>query len=93
MRIVRSLAVILVLAFASLLAAAELPGQWQKRAAMPSARTEVAAAEVNGKIFIIGGYEKGGELVEEYDADLEALDADVRDTLSDLERRKLIEFK
>jgi len=33
------------------------------------------------------------QLVEEYDADLEALDADVRDTLSDLERRKLIEFK
>jgi pyrroloquinoline quinone biosynthesis protein D len=33
------------------------------------------------------------QLVEEYDADLEALDADVRGTLSDLERRKLIEFK
>ena len=33
------------------------------------------------------------QLVKEYDADLEALDADVRDTLSDLERRKLIDFK
>ena len=33
------------------------------------------------------------QLVKEYDAGFDALDADVRDTLSDLERRKLIEFK
>ena len=33
------------------------------------------------------------ELAEEYEADSNALGADVRDTLSDLERRKLIEFK
>jgi pyrroloquinoline quinone biosynthesis protein D len=32
-------------------------------------------------------------LVKEYDANFEALAADVRDTLSDLQRRKLIEFK
>ena len=32
-------------------------------------------------------------LAEEYDADANALTADVRDTLSDLQRRKLIEFK
>jgi pyrroloquinoline quinone biosynthesis protein D len=32
-------------------------------------------------------------LAEEYDADANALAADVRDTLSDLQRRKLIEFK
>jgi pyrroloquinoline quinone biosynthesis protein D len=33
------------------------------------------------------------ELAEEYEADSNALAADVRDTLSDLQRRKLIEFK
>jgi pyrroloquinoline quinone biosynthesis protein D len=33
------------------------------------------------------------ELAQEYEADPEALAADVRDTLSDLQRRKLIEFK
>jgi pyrroloquinoline quinone biosynthesis protein D len=31
-------------------------------------------------------------LAQEYDADLEMLGADVRDTLADLRRRKLIEF-
>ena len=33
------------------------------------------------------------ELAEEYEADSNALAADIRDTLSDLQRRKLIEFK
>jgi pyrroloquinoline quinone biosynthesis protein D len=33
------------------------------------------------------------ELAEEYEADSNALAADVRATLSDLERRKLIEFR
>ena len=33
------------------------------------------------------------ELAEEYEADSEALAADVREALSDLQRRKLIEFK
>lgn len=33
------------------------------------------------------------ELAEEYEADSNALAADVRDTLSDLQQRKLIEFK
>jgi len=33
------------------------------------------------------------ELAEEYEADSNALGADVRDTLSDLQQRKLIEFK
>jgi pyrroloquinoline quinone biosynthesis protein D len=32
-------------------------------------------------------------LAEKYEADSDALAADVRDTLSDLQRRKLIEFK
>ena len=33
------------------------------------------------------------ELAEEYEADSEALASDVRETLSDLQRRKLIQFK
>jgi coenzyme PQQ biosynthesis protein PqqD len=33
------------------------------------------------------------ELAEEYEANCNALAGDVRDTLADLERRKLIEFK
>ena len=33
------------------------------------------------------------KLAEEYEADFNALAADVRDALSDLQRRKLIEFK
>ena len=33
------------------------------------------------------------ELAEEYEADSEALAADVRETLADLQQRKLIEFK
>lgn len=33
------------------------------------------------------------ELAEEYEVDCNALAVDVRDTLSDLQRRKLIEFK
>src|SRR5919109_1712571 len=43
------------------------PGKWQTRAPMPSSRTEVAAVELAGKIYVLGGYEKGGDLVEEYD--------------------------
>ena len=43
------------------------PGVWQQRAPMPSARTEVAAVQLDGKIYVMGGYEKGGDLVEEYD--------------------------
>ena len=42
------------------------PGKWQSRAPMPSARTEVAAAETGGKIYVIGGLEKHGDRVEEY---------------------------
>ena len=35
------------------------PGRWSQGAAMPSSRTEVAVAEVNGKIYVVGGF--GGE--------------------------------
>ena len=48
-------------------AGAEPPGKWQIRAALPSSRTEVAAAELSGKIYVMGGYGKNGNLVEEYD--------------------------
>ena len=47
--------------------AAELPGKWEIRAPMPSARTEVAAVELGGQIYVMGGYEKNGDLVEAYD--------------------------
>src|SRR5581483_11059689 len=43
------------------------PGAWQKRAPVPTARTEVAAAALDGKIYVIGGYQKGAGRVEEYD--------------------------
>src|SRR5438132_10329006 len=58
----------LALSFHSLASAVEPPrGKWELRAPMPSARTEVAAAELGGKIYVMGGYEKNGDLVEEYD--------------------------
>ena len=41
--------------------------KWEIRAPLPSARTEVAAAELGGKIYLMGGYEKNGDLLEEYD--------------------------
>src|SRR5215475_14691295 len=47
-------------------AAAEPRGKWDIRAPMPSARTEVAAVELGGKIYVMGGYEKDGDLLEEY---------------------------
>ena len=49
------------------LAGAGPPGNWQIRAPLPSSRTEVAAAEIGGKIYVIGGYGKNGDLVEAYD--------------------------
>jgi N-acetylneuraminic acid mutarotase len=57
---------ILALALSGLLAAtavAQAPapgsGRWTQGAAMPSSRTEVAVAEVDGKIYVVGGF--GGE--------------------------------
>ena len=48
-------------------AAAQLPGKWQARASTPVPRSEVAAVELNGKIYLMGGYVKNGDLLEEYD--------------------------
>ena len=61
-----SLCLLVTIAFAAN-APAQLPGKWITRAPMPSARTEVAAVELGGKIYVIGGYDKGSHLVEEYD--------------------------
>ncbi|MBM3598569.1 MAG: hypothetical protein FJX35_10175 [Alphaproteobacteria bacterium] len=48
------------------LAHAQQTGSWSKGAAMPSQRSEIAAAEVGGKIYVVGGF--GGELeLEIYD--------------------------
>ena len=52
---------------AALVAAAKSGGKWATRNPMLSSRTEVAAAETGGKIYVIGGFGQGGELVEEYD--------------------------
>src|SRR5262245_28745084 len=43
----------------SLTALAQATGRWTVAAPMPSARTEVAVAEVGGKIYVVGGF--GGE--------------------------------
>ena len=58
-----------LLAGGALLAAAALAqstGRWTIGALMPSARTEVAVAEVGGKIYVIGGY-RGERELEVYD--------------------------
>jgi N-acetylneuraminic acid mutarotase len=58
----------LALCFQSLVSAAAPPqGKWEIRTPMPSTRTEVAAVELGGKIYVMGGLEKNGDLLEEYD--------------------------
>src|SRR3954469_24457727 len=47
-------------------AMAQAPGGWTKGAPMPSARTEVAVAEVGGKIYVVGGF-RGERELEGYD--------------------------
>jgi len=39
------------------------PGKWVPLAPMPTARQEVAVAEVNGRVFVIGGFGAGSEAV------------------------------
>lgn len=44
-------------------------GTWETRAPMPTARQELATAALNGKVYVIGGYNSAGEstdLVEVY---------------------------
>jgi len=46
------------------------PGTWTPLAPMPTARQEVAVAELNGRVFVIGGFGPGAEAV----ADVEVYD-------------------
>jgi N-acetylneuraminic acid mutarotase len=39
------------------------PGTWTALSPMPSARQEVAVAELNGRVFVIGGFGSGAEAV------------------------------
>ncbi|MGH7432556.1 MAG: Kelch repeat-containing protein, partial [Candidatus Methylomirabilales bacterium] len=48
--------VVLFLFGLPLLALAASLGEWTKAAPMPSKRTEVAVAELHGKIYVIGGF-------------------------------------
>jgi N-acetylneuraminic acid mutarotase len=50
-------------------ATGEGQGKWTIRAPLPSPRTEVAAVQLLGKIFVIGGLGRSGDLLEEYDPD------------------------
>jgi N-acetylneuraminic acid mutarotase len=43
-------------------ALAQGSGRWISGASMPSSRTEVAVAEVNGKIYVVGGFGEEREL-------------------------------
>ena len=45
---------------------AQSTGRWTTGAPMPSARTEVAVAEVGGKIYVVGGF-RGERELEVYD--------------------------
>jgi len=44
-----------------------LPGIWTRLAGLPTPRGEVAAAELNGKIYVFGGFGAGATANEEYD--------------------------
>ena len=35
---------------------AETPGRWTTAAPVPEERTEVAAAEVGGRVYVVGGF-------------------------------------
>jgi N-acetylneuraminic acid mutarotase len=43
-------------------------GRWLTKASIPTPRSEVAVAEVNGKIYVLGGFSSRGQAIhEEYD--------------------------
>ena len=44
-----------------------VPGIWTRLAGLPTPRGEVAAAELNGKIYVLGGFGAGATANEEYD--------------------------
>lgn len=45
-----------------------LPGIWTSLADMPTTRSEVAAAALDSKIYVMGGFGAGATAMEEYDA-------------------------
>ncbi len=55
----RALAVV-ALALVAATSSAAAPTQWESRAAMPLARTEVSAAAVGNEIVVVGGYTQDG---------------------------------
>ena len=57
---------LLISALLATAAAAQGTGRWTKGAAMPSERSEIAVAEVGGKIYVLGGY-RGEIELEIYD--------------------------
>src|SRR5437764_15153771 len=60
----------MLLAAGALLSAAAFAqgtGRWTIGTPMPSARTEIAVAEVGGKIYVVGGF-RGERELEVYDA-------------------------
>ena len=44
-----------------------LEGVWSRLAGVPTARSEVAVTELNGKIYVLGGFGPGATANEEYD--------------------------
>jgi len=44
-----------------------LPGIWTRLADMPTSRGEVAAAVLDGKFYVMGGFGRGATAMEEYD--------------------------
>ena len=44
-----------------------LPGIWASLASMPTARSEVAAVALHGKLYVVGGFGAGATANEEYD--------------------------
>lgn len=44
-----------------------LEGVWSRLAGVPTARSEVAVAELNGKIYVLGGFGPGATANEQYD--------------------------
>jgi hypothetical protein len=58
---------VMLVAFSTLMVAAAQPdGRWERRAPMPSSRSEVTGAEVGGRIIVVGGYQ-GERDIEIYD--------------------------
>src|SRR5207249_2470706 len=66
-----SIAAIVVIVHSSADSLAQTKGAWTAKAPAPTKRTEVVAAAVNSKIYVIGGFVRGlsvvSAAVEEYD--------------------------